>query len=193
MSRKTVAKTPLLLTALCSLQFRCFNLKRINCDSASVNISVFIQPKKHFISEWYFPKNHEIGSFVVRKVKKLWDSRGVQEQLLMRSSCLSPGRVKKLQKFIKSCLKLEKLAMSANLKHSKSTWRQLIVLWKTDKIITSKALGTMHARHFLISERERSIYDSCRFDVGRFRMEPNNYKRCLHPISWNICTSQWPQ
>ena len=86
-----------------------------------------------------------------------------------------------------------KLAMSANLKHSKSTWRQLIVLWKTDKIKTSKALGTMHARPYLISERERSINDSCRFDVGRFRTEPSNYKRCLHPISWHICTSQWPQ
>ena len=38
----------------------------------------------------------------------------------------------------------------------------------------------MHARHYLISERERSIYDSCRFDVGRFRTETNNYERCLY-------------
>ena len=35
----------------------------------------------------------------------------------------------------------------------------------------------MHARHFLISERELSIHDSCRFDVERFRTEPNNYQR----------------
>ena len=31
------------------------------------------------------------------------------------------------------------------------------------------------------AERERSIYDSCRFDIGRFRAEPTNSKRCLHP------------
>ena len=35
----------------------------------------FYWTKKHFISEWYFAKNHEIGSLVVRKVKKSWDSR----------------------------------------------------------------------------------------------------------------------
>ena len=49
------------------------------------------------------------------------------------------------------------------------------------KIITSKALGTMHAQHFLITERERSIYDSCHFDIGCFRAEPTNYEWCLHP------------
>ena len=35
--------------------------------------------KKHFISEWYFTKNHEIGSLVVRKVKTSWDSRPNRE------------------------------------------------------------------------------------------------------------------
>ena len=49
------------------------------------------------------------------------------------------------------------------------------------KVITSKAMGTMHAQHFLITERERSMYDSCRFDIGRFRAEPTNFERCLHP------------
>ena len=39
----------------------------------------------------------------------------------------------------------------------------------------------MRAQHFLIEEREQSIYDSCRFDIGRFRAEPTNYERCLHP------------
>ena len=41
-----------------------------NYDSATVNISFFIQPKKNFFSEWYFPKNHGIGGLVVRKVKQ---------------------------------------------------------------------------------------------------------------------------
>ena len=43
-------------------------------------------------------------------------------------------------------------------------------------IVTSKGLGTMHAQHFLIAERELSIYDSCRFDIGRFCAEPTNYE-----------------
>ena len=45
----------------------------------------------------------------------------------------------------------------------------------------TKALGTMHAQHFLIAEQERSIYDSCRYGIGRFRAEPTNYEQCLHP------------
>ena len=39
----------------------------------------FYWTKKHFISEWYFTKNHEIGSLVLRKVKKSWDSRQNRE------------------------------------------------------------------------------------------------------------------
>ena len=68
-----------------------------------------------------------------------WATWGVEEQLLISSSCLSPGRVKKLQKFKN---------YSANLKHSKSTWRQLISSYGSYKIRTSKALGTMQAQHF---------------------------------------------
>ena len=45
----------------------------------------------------------------------------VEEQLLIFSSCLSPGRVKKLQKFINFSLKV---GHSANLKHTESTLRQ---------------------------------------------------------------------
>ena len=60
----------------------------------------------------------------MRKVKKTrdsWQNRELgpaweSEQLLINSSCLLPGRVKKLQKFISFCLKV---GHSANLKHSK--------------------------------------------------------------------------
>ena len=45
-------------------------MRKITYDSATENISGFIEKKKHFISELYFTKNHEIGSLVVRKVKK---------------------------------------------------------------------------------------------------------------------------
>ena len=61
--------------------------------------------KKKSISEWYFPKNREIGSLVVRPWEKLknWQNRelgpacGVEEhaQLLISSSCLMISLVSK--------------------------------------------------------------------------------------------------
>ena len=72
----------------------------------------FYWTKKHFISEWYFTKNHEIGSLVVRQNR---------QNRRLGPTYLSPGRVKKLQKFINFCIKV---SHSANLKHSKSTWTQ---------------------------------------------------------------------
>ena len=39
----------------------------------------------------------------------------------------------------------------------------------------------MLVQHFLIRERERWIYECCRFDIGRFRAKPTNYEMCLHP------------
>ena len=129
MSRKTVTKS---LAACDSRRLHEENHLRF---SNSKHFR-FYWTKKHFISEWYFTKNNEIGSLVVGKVKTSWDSRqnrdqlrlGVDEQVLILSascifpaSCLSPGRVKKLQKFINFCLKG---GHSSNLKHSKSTRRQ---------------------------------------------------------------------
>ena len=49
----------------------------------------------------------------------------------------------------------------------------------------------MHAQHFLIAERERSIYDSCRFDIGRSRARRLITKYVYTPV--NICISQCPQ
>ena len=100
-----------------------------------------------------FPKKPWDGeSFreAVRNVKKSRDSRqnrelgpawGVEEQLLISSSCfiISPGRVQKVQKFINFCLKV---GHSANLKHSKSTRRQLTLLWKLE--------NNNQAQHFFL-------------------------------------------
>ena len=93
-SRKTVANS---LAACDSRRLHEENQLRI---SSSKHFR-FYRTKKHFISEWYFPW-------------KPW-------QLLIFSS-LSPGRVKKLQKFINFCLRV---GHSANLKHShmKTTYR----------------------------------------------------------------------
>ena len=59
---------------------------------------------------------------------------GVGEQLLLIfSSCLLAGRVKKLQMFINFCLKVD---YSANLNHSKSTWRHYLSSCEMFKIVT---------------------------------------------------------
>ena len=52
---------------------------------------------------------------------------GVEKQLLIFSSCLSPGPIKKLHTFINFYLKF---GNSATVKHSKSAWEQRIFLWK---------------------------------------------------------------
>ena len=54
--------------------------------------SHFYWTKKHFISEWYFTKNHETGSLVGRKVKKSWDSwknRELGPTWELKSNCWS--------------------------------------------------------------------------------------------------------
>ena len=114
-------------------------------------------------------------------------SRGAL-QLLIFLSCLSPGRVKKLQKFINSCLKV---GHSANLKHSKSSynWRKLIVLWNVQNhnIKSFEHNGSSA----LLDRGTGAIYDSCRFDIGSFvrrRLITN-----LSTPKWHFCVSQCPQ
>ena len=122
----------------------------------------FYWTKEKKITEWYFttkPWDWETCREKIWKIVRIMSLNQLGSrramQLLIFLSCLSPGRVKKLQKFINSCLKV---GHSANLKQSKSTCK-----WR--------ALGTMHAQHFLIAEREWY-----RFDIGLLRAEPTNYE-----------------
>ena len=115
-----------------SLQFSAFMHEENHLRFSSSKHFRFYWTKKHVTAEWYFTKNHEIGSLVVRKVKTSWDSRQRNRKLGTASLgsrraiadlfvLFIAGRIKKLQKFINFCLKV---GHSANLKHSKST-RQL--------------------------------------------------------------------
>ena len=152
-------------------------MRRITYDSATVNISVFIEQGKISFQNDISLKTMRLGVLSWEQLKdrethgrivSLDQLRlGVEEQLLIFSSCLSPGRVKKLQKFVNFCLKV---GHSANLKHSKSRWRQLIILWKLQNhnIETSGH----NARSVLLYRGdvwERSTYDNCRFDIRHFR------------------------
>ena len=113
-------------------------MRRITHDSATVNISVFIEQRNVSFQNDISLKTMRLGVLSWEKLKhrethgrivSLDQLRlGVDEQVLIFSascifpaSCLSPGRVKKLQKFLNFCLKV---GHSSNLKHSKSTWRQ---------------------------------------------------------------------
>ena len=99
----------------------------------------FYSTEKHFISQWYFPKavRLKVLKWGNRKIKKSWGSWQNRKLGLLgesKSNCwslhhvsISPGQVKKLQNFINFCLKV---GHSANWKHSKFTWRLLVVLWK---------------------------------------------------------------
>ena len=82
---------------------------------------------------------------------------------------------KKLQKFINFCLKV---GDSANLKHSKSTWRQRIVLWKVQNH-NIKRSG--HAHHFFDRGAGAMDLPQLSFWYRALSCEPNNYKVCLHP------------
>ena len=107
-------------------------MRRITYDSATVNISVFTEQRNISFQNDISLKTMRLGVLSWEKVKYR-ETHGrivsldlrleVEEQLLIFSaSCSwSPGRVKKLQKFINFCLKV---GHSSNLKHSKSTWRQ---------------------------------------------------------------------
>ena len=101
-------------------------MRRITYDSATVNISVFIE-QRNIISEWYFTKNYEIGSLVVRKVKTSWDSRQNRELgpalLGSRRANADLFGVMFIAWTIQKASKTHN-DHSFNLKHSKSTWRQ---------------------------------------------------------------------
>ena len=92
----------------------------------------FYWTKKHFVSEWNFTKNHEIGGLVMRKVKTSWDpwqnhelgpaSLGNRRAIAdLLGVIFFTWTSQKLQKFISFC---PKVGHSSNLKRSKSTWSQ---------------------------------------------------------------------
>ena len=68
MSRKTVAKS--LADGVVQLAIPGGYIMRISYDSATVNIFIFIEQRSISFQNDISLKNHEIGSLVVRKVKK---------------------------------------------------------------------------------------------------------------------------
>ena len=95
---------------------------------------------------------------------------GVEKQSLIFSSCLSPGRIKKLHTFINFCLKFGMRTTYLPVKGTKS---------KHQKLWAQCTLSTSWSRKG--NDRSTTVEpDSCRFDIGRFRAKPTNYERRLH-------------
>ena len=156
--------------------------------------------KKHLISEWYqfhykpwdWESCHEKGWKIARIVSldQLGSRRAMQ--LLIFLSCLSPGRVKKLQidsKVHKILSQKLAIALISNIQSLHITEENLSS-WEMFKIITSEALDTMHAQLFLIAEREQSttvvVLISGAFVQSRLIIN-------LSTPEWCICISECPQ
>ena len=172
MSNKTVVNS--LADGIVQLAILCIYMRRnTNYDWATVNISVLIQQRNISFQNDISLKTMWLGVLSWEKLKnrELGPAWGVTEQKLICLSCLSPGRVKKLQKFITFCLKV---GHSVNLKHSKSTWRQLIANnmkssgHNARSALLDRGTGTNNPRQLLFWHRT-------------FSCDPTNYERCLHP------------
>ena len=149
----------------------------------SVNISVLIEQRNISFQNDSSLKIMRLGVLSWEKLKhrenhgrivSLDQLRlGVEEQLLIFSaSCLLPGRVKKLQKFINFCLKV---GLRSNLKSPHEDNRPVSPV---------KCTKSAH-------RRTGTMYNSCRFDIGRFRMEPTDLPK-VSTSEWQICISQCP-
>ena len=145
MSRKTAANSP--ADGVVQLAILCIYMRRIiNYDWLTVNISVLIQPRNISFQNYISLKTMKLGVLSWEKLKNCETHDRIES---------SPGRVKKRKKFINFCLKV---GHSANLKQQ-IPHEDNLSSRERYKIITSKALGTVHAQHFLTAERERSIYE----------------------------------
>ena len=145
-----------------------------------------------------------------------WTSLGVEEQLLIFSPCLSPGRVKKLQKLINFFLKV---GLNANLKLSQSTWRHTCDSCEMYKISTSRNGNDLQQLFFFIlfffflfilffyffiyfffyffltpvkctksaHHGMVMIYNSCFFDIRCFRAEPTDLRQVSTVVHTKNC------
>ena len=138
--------------------------------------------KKHFISAWYFTKKHEIGSLVVRTVKKSWDSRQNRELRPASRNCWSFGHVYRLDK-----------SKSFKISYTSVSKLAIVLIWNIQSphednrpVPPVKCTKSAHRGMATITR------DSCRSDIGRFRAEPTDLPK-VSTSGWHICISQCPQ
>ena len=151
-------------------------MRKINYDSATENISVFIQQRNISFQNDISLKTMRLGVFSWEKLKKWWD--------LCQNSELEPAGESKSNFWSLRhvyCLnesKSFKVGYRANLKHSKSTWRQLIVLWMVQN---HNVKSSEHNARSAILDRGKGTIDlrQLSFWYRAFSWEPTNYEVCL--------------
>ena len=130
-------------------------MRRINYESATVNISVFIEQRNiSFQNDISLKTMTAAGLFVIIA----WTSQ----------------KASKVHKLVSELAIVPIWNIQSPHEDNLSSCERYKI------ILTSKALGTRDAHHFLIAEQELSICDSCRFDM-RSRLITNGvYTRVTH-------------
>ena len=160
-------------------------MMRINYDTATVNISVVNEQRNISFQNDISLKTMRVGVLSWEKLKnRETHGRIVSLDHMWTSFVIIAWTSKKASKSKKFCLKLAMVLIwniqSPHEDNLSSCERYKIIL-------TSKALGTRDAHHFLIAEQELSICDSCRFDM-RSRLITK-----MSTPEWHICISYCPQ
>ena len=120
-------------------------------------------------------KNNEIGSLVVRNIKKI-------VRLTAESWAWTSGNRKAITDLFLVFIAWTNQKASHVPKLLSQIWHEdNLSSCERYKIKTSKALGKMHvSTSWSLNGNDRSTTvgpDSCRFDIGRFRAKPTNYER----------------
>ena len=137
--------------------------RRINYDSTTVNISVFIeQTNISFENDIFHWKPWD------------WECTLSWEKLRNRET---QGRIVSLDQQ----LGVEEQFFIADLPGI------MFITWTSDCGPVTPVKCTKSAHRGM-----GTIYDSCRFDIGRFRAEPTDLRK-VSTSEWHICVSQCPQ
>ena len=134
-------------------------MRRINYDSTTVNISVFIEQRNVSFENDISLKTMRLGVLSWEKLK----NRETQGRIVSLDQQLGV----KEQFFIAIFI--------------------MFIAWTSDRGPVTPVKCTKSAHR-----GKGTIYDSCRFDIGRFRAEPTDLRK-VSTSEWHICISQCPQ
>ena len=145
-------------------------MMRINYDTATVNISVVNEQRNISFQNDISLKTMRVGVLSWEKLKnRETHGRIVSLDHMWTSFVIIAWTSKKASKVQKI---LFKVGHGANLKHSKSTWRQLIVLWKVQNHINIKSSG--HKGRSPLLDRGTGTIDMRQLSF--WYTEPTNYE-----------------
>ena len=167
-------------------------MRRINYDSAKVNISVFIEQRdisfQNDISlktmrlgalslswELKFEKNHETHCRIV-SLDQLGSQRAIADLFVI--IVWTSKNASKVHKLVSELT----IVLIWNIQ---SPHEDNLSSYERYNIITSKAMGPMHAPQVLIVEREWSICDICCLMLGAFVLSRLIMK--MSTPEWCIC------